>query len=740
MTKASAVGQKLACPKCGTMIQVTPPEGWTPPPSESAEHSQSYESQSFDGDSLGGNFDDIENILANPHQVAPASSKKQRPATPLSKAPAPKKKKTSTSSPQRPTTVAASAANGPKKAAAHQSEAGPILPNDQWTGAATRKKKQVVLLVVGIAGSVLLLGAVLAAVVYNSRKPDTVASNNGTNEAIVTPENPESDANADSDNESNTEDASSDENAADANDASNNPKGDDSATEPSPDDNPVDANKPPAIITDSDAPAIPDPANPAMADATTPAIITNADGSPTDSPPENDQDIGNVQSPFAAQGDNNDTTGNQDTSPFNVEPPATPTKPTAGIVEELENDLGDLSALLQQRGSSLTEFRDVASQVNAPKFVGMPKYVLLPGEPERELDLEKRLAYPVGGLKYEAVPLMTVLRNIEAISGIPITLDVRSMVMGSLPTNPEITVTITDSTVDESLDKILTPLGLTRTPLPLGIVVGHFPSHEMSKKEFELPNIPDLSDDQRKRFVATIREFVYPGAWILEENPATIELVDNTVVVNCPPVMHAQTDLLLSKLRSAYTLTKDPANAESLANTQSRWKAISPQLAKDPNLKPSIQTKIGAFFTKLQTATGVSVIVDWPAVSFEGWSPQTDIPGNIQEASMDEAMKHLAESMRLVVVAVDASTLVLTSPERSAEWADLEVYPVGKILSAGSFNEKQILRLIDNSLGSQLQSNSVRYIYNPSCQCIIVLGNQLMQRQIEALLDQMGGI
>ena len=76
VTKASAVGQLLACPKCGTMIHVTPPAGWTPPPSQSDSQVSvdSWEEPAVAGE---GNFEDIEALLSDalPASNPPSGSK-----------------------------------------------------------------------------------------------------------------------------------------------------------------------------------------------------------------------------------------------------------------------------------------------------------------------------------------------------------------------------------------------------------------------------------------------------------------------------------------------------------------------------------------------------------------------------------------------------------------------------------------------------------------------------------------
>jgi hypothetical protein len=409
------------------------------------------------------------------------------------------------------------------------------------------------------------------------------------------------------------------------------------------------------------------------------------------------------------------------------------------MVEALDNDLGELSSLLEQRGTSLSDFQDIAAQINNQQLIGLPKYSVLRSEAPLDLDLEKRLGYPIGGLIFNDAPLSKVLRSLSAISGIPISIDARSIVaMGKNPNQP-VTITISQTDVAGALGQILAPMELSKMNYGNGIVVGILGSQAMSKAEYDLPEIPGISDDDRKGFVAVIREFVSPPAWVREQDPATIELVNNSIVVNCSEQMQAEIERLLSKLKSAVALIQDPSNSEAIENTQSRWKSISSLLSKDPELTHSVQSEIEFFLNRLESQTGVAVLVDWPSVMREGWTPQTVVPGNIFESSVLDTVQQLAQSMRLSFQAVNENTMVLTTFESSAQRVDLEVYPISKLL-ADNVSANQIMNLVNNALGSQLQSKAVRYVYQPKCQCIVVLAPQTIQRQIEALINQLGGI
>ena len=49
----------------------------------------------------------------------------------------------------------------------------------------------------------------------------------------------------------------------------------------------------------------------------------------------------------------------------------------------------------------------------------------------------------------------------------------------------------------------------------------------------------------------------------------------------------------------------------------------------------------------------------------------------------------------------------------------------------------EIEQLIFTALGQQAQASFVRVVYEPKCQCLIVVGPQPIQRQIEQLVEQL---
>lgn len=701
VTKASAVGQILACPKCGTMIEVKPPPGWTPPePLESnSEQSGSLDSNLAPSnrdphrpdsqEELGSHFEDIDSILSPPVKPSPN----------------PPRKLTAEIHTKR------SQIEARKKHAATVNPTGPVLPTDQWTSDSTKKRKRIAIWAIGSIGSLALLAAIVTSVLINRNKQTADHADR-----------------PDTSTESAIPDA---EPGIDDNEPNDGILTDGPPTEPKPGitDVPLD----PAVeIGDSPPPVLSN-------DALSPPPI---DGEPKemagDDSPHDAKSTPQAKdvSPFARQSPFGPGSTTPDVAlPGGANAPTRPPEIATGIT----NQLGDLSALLEQRGTSLRDIKDAVASRQSRHVIGLPKYVIKYPRAQK-IDLERKLDWPIGGILYEsAVPLVGVLRKLTTISGIPITVDARAIVMAGKSPNPEITLKITDTNFEDTVTQILTKAGLSTTKVTNGLIIGAATSNTLSESKYDFPDVPSLDEKDKQHLIGVIKTLVNPRTWAREQNQPTLNLNGNQIIANCSSSSHRQIDDLLTKLAACAALIQDPNDADSLKKTESRWNAIDANLSKDPGLSHSAQTTVGFFLDRCYSATGVTVLMDWDHLMSEGWSPLTLIPGNLNEPTLHDVLEELEQSMNLVALAVDSQTMVMTTNDQATTRLDLEVYSVSKLL-AGPLDENKMKDLILQTLGGQLQSENVRFIYEPDFQCLIVFAPQALQRQLASLLKQLESI
>ena len=724
VTKASAVGQLLACPKCGTMLHVTPPAGWSPPPSQ---FDSQISSEGLDESAVAGegNFEDIEDLLAD---ALPPLNSPSEPAT---------------ANATHSSTVAGKSATrnaNSAKTAQHDSSKlvrGAVLPNEQWTGEGTRRRKTFSLVLFGGLATILLISAVCVAIVLNASSKNSETANATNPEPL-----PNLDPTAEVDEPGGMLD---DTDLVDVGPFAEAPvenqvnpdvgeappliearpkAGDDqTANNPVPNNN-AQATAEPAENVGGKQTKLQQITAPGIGEVGNPNQKNGAD---------NGQEIQEIEAPPKLSG-TSPFSNPSPNSPLDIEPTEEPPQKTQiGMVEAFENDLGNLSDLLAGAGTSLLDFKDLTAAIRTRENIGIPKYVI--SKPELpNVEIEEQLQLFVPGIKFDnPVPLQRILSDLSSLSGVPITIDARSITAAGLPPNPQIKFEKSNASLKETLNELLAPLEMQYQIEGGGISAGVFPANQKTQKIFNFPTVIALNPESRLQLIAAIQVLIAPESWVVANDPATIAVQDNQFVVNCSEPVQNQVEELLAKLNASLKLKENPADQTAKNVLVSKWKQLEPGLAKNSGLKQSVQSEITVFLERISKHTGITTIPDFNALLSDGWGPQTSIPGNVVEPTVRQTIEELTRSMNLTYTAVDNKTLMITTYERSARLIDLEVYALNGLVP-DRLSAPQFQRLIIETLGSQLNSEKVRYIYQPACNCLIVTAPQQIQRQVEALI------
>ena len=434
-------------------------------------------------------------------------------------------------------------------------------------------------------------------------------------------------------------------------------------------------------------------------------------------------------------------------SPISSSPLANAAEPTnsrpSGLnsLESLRSEMGELAELLEQSGTSILKMQDLAEASREQQLIGISKYFIeQPGwEP---VDVEKQLSLSCGGIRYRDSRLIPVLRDITALTGVPFTLDTDS-ILAKHPTgsgeilNPTVSLDMKDLDFAGVVDAIIEPLGFsTTTTENQGLLIHATMPSGFVEQNHQLPKFAQTSDEAGEQFVAGLKGLFAPQSWIEEQEPATIELKGPEIVVKNTVLVQHEIANFIDKLQAAEDLQQDPDDGDAVKALTTKWNAVSELLRQPTGLEKSTDGLLTEFLNKIFAKSGITVLVDWEHVIPLGWSPTTKVPGIINEENVGQALQHLARSMNLTIRAVDPVTLELTTFEQAAQAVDLEVFYLGKVL-AGPLNEQQMLRLITETLGSQLQSPLVRWHYEPNCQCLILLAPQSLQRQTDSVIKQL---
>jgi len=734
VTKPSMIGKMLACPKCGTMLQIKPPrkedrssaepmrpdENLANPPSAPSLKGKDSAIKTVLSQT---DFDEIDILLKNQkgqldpfakkvipadQQVIPAdqaANSAEKAANQTAEKPSEQTKRSKRAAFREPPATTHSGGSLQPATGATAAEL-PLLPDDQWVHPETQQRKKRLMMISAVIAPLILLLA-LSAAWYNRQVSDpTIAK--GVPQPVDDHLLEQKEAPGDHQPQP-TEEATA---------------GLEEGLEPGMEEKEaVDLSLEVATVK-----------NGQLVDEPPPLIAPTepkTDRVPSEPVPAESNQAADHQQ-LAANG------GNPTGSPESREIPPTrePIPPTDAEVNG-DADANQLAELLESSGFSLTSMRDLVTSLREEQSFGIPKYHFQQGAISLP-DLNRQLEIPLPYLKYEQAHLSSILRDITDLTGIPLTIEPASVRAVHQTIDPQLSIELNQSTIGKGLDEILALAGLIKVPQERGSLVIFAEGFDQSKiVDHPLPNWSVQEPEQQKilisDFINGTKKLVFPMSWETQPNPARIWLEDEGIKVFQLPVAHHQIAELIAKVNAALALAKDPLDTAAIKILFTKNEAIASKLEQPSGLSHQLSQSFSSLLRQLQRNTGVSILADWESLNSVGWAPDTKVPGTFSEPSLKKVLDEMTRSMGITYVIFDQQTVLLTTFDTATSYSDLEVYSFGKILS-GKLNQNQALSLLYRSIGDELSYPNVQVVYEPQYLSLIVVAPQLIQRRVAAVL------
>ncbi len=696
----NAIGQSLACPKCGEMVRVIPPEDWVPPPEIADRIAQQIKSEP-----KGFDFDDIENILKKSDQANQKTGEE-----PTQKMP--------TIPPRQQSPVGSRKPKSKSKLTDADANANsPILPNADWTSQQSNQRRKWLIIGVSIVGGVILIGSVITAIILNRSgnennrlaKNEIVADTDSQNATDKT--NETQDTNKKDDTTENKQPVDQTDKTKTEVDNSNSVAG-----------QVAEGNSPPESTGDTTDP-INNEVNPKnLVEAEIPADKVNPQDDETKLPlTENPMNGGDIDAPR---------------------------NPLAGILEpkddallkrdlltpeaKVDSELSELANLLQQSGGSIGELHDIARSI---AIIGAPKYFILKPEPLK-VDWATKKGLKIEGVRCENIPLVWFLRDMSKITGIGFKLDWPSFLAAGIPLETTISVDLQDTTVEDVINAVLADLNLESEEKNGAVVIRVKNNGKLVSKTYKLRDIDDPDGDKTSKLIDSTKTIFAPKSWNRDKEPASISLVGNTVVVEQTSDVQFYMARYFEGLVAAYELQRNPIDDEAKAKLSTSFESLQKKLDQKHGLKIGPQIRLEDYLTRLQKRSGVAVLVDWAELQRLGWNVETFVPGDMEEETVGGLIEQIAHSMKLTTHVIDEDTIELTSFDTASRYIELEVYPCADII-AGAVRAEQLKAIVEDTISRMIGKQSyVNVVYDSASQCFVVISPQLLQRQVHAVLNR----
>jgi hypothetical protein len=355
--------------------------------------------------------------------------------------------------------------------------------------------------------------------------------------------------------------------------------------------------------------------------------------------------------------------------------------------------------------------------------------------PPRVVNVAARMATPVRGFEVRGQGLVDFLALVSDLSSIPITLDADAMLdFGQSPAAP-VTVKLTDTTVADVLDGALEPLRLGYQAPDGQLIVGY--SHQENPRQVRYA-VGDLAADDAAlgQLAALVRRMIAPKSWQQAGGKGSIVAGNGTLVVNQTEPALAQTLVFCEKLRVARGLPiksrLDPARF--VLNT--REDKAHEMLNRPVTANFSTPQPLSGAIKWLHDSTGATILVNHAALAEQAMSDESECAGAVAKKALATLLDDLTGSAELAWRAIDEKTIEITTRQDAGKKMDVEFYAVGSIAGDSGAGEKLATELkskIEPQLWGDASDKAAIYFDAPS-RVLIVRAPQRTQAQVEVFL------
>ncbi len=727
---ASAVGEILICPSCGSMVLVEHPEGSAAQPAAEVTGTEADTREDF-GYVLGDmqsaatsppeDADDSEHPEAPPVAEAPPVTEAPDgspipPPTALNATPPPAVAPPSpTASPPQDTTEA----QPPFSERVEMGESldddqplsqpagSPVLPTDEWTSPAALRRQQW-LMVGGAALAGILLALALVGLLaywggYGSEVDDSDSVGAVSDEP---PEPPEDLATGDTADQP-------DESADDATGPSKRPTDppnaeDTSGVKP-------DGTKQPGAKQEGEA------SQESQVDPE-----TQVDSSAEPQPPREDS----TAKPGEAPAEPADDTTDSETAAPNGDTKSATSDP---LVKTLDN----FAPFMQPDSFIVPPPKDTNDAALPSDVPDLPDDDSAPRPEAREIDVARRLKDKIRQIEFQDVPLKLFLRFVTDFSTIPISLDPDAVALVNASPRSPVSVSLENTTVDALLDAAVHPLNLSAVVVQEQILVTRppFPDDQLTGRKLPADDLVGQDLLKLTELADLITLMVAPKSWqglggsgsIRESPPALVIYQQDTVLYRC--------FRFCDRLRAARGLPFRSSFDPALFDLAPRWSLATDVLNKPISLNFAAPTPFVDVLDRLGQETGGEIIIDWIALGDLGWTPDTETTLAANEQPLGDALRELLRPMGLTYRVIAKDTLQITTPTVIDSELDIDFYAVAEdVESPETHFLQQVGRLGEGVLE---QVGGALHWDAPSRHMIVALP-QPHQRELARLLAEGG--
>lgn len=260
----------------------------------------------------------------------------------------------------------------------------------------------------------------------------------------------------------------------------------------------------------------------------------------------------------------------------------------------------------------------------------------------------------------------------------------------------------------------------------------------MVKAMYSVSDLVGQSPEKTSALIKSIREFLCPGDWKEVGGTGTIA----------------------SSGGGSITITQSQQNQWIIADFLDRLRLarrLAPLYNRDASLEPmsvraqsALKRNVGINFqptADLKTALSeigqrisVNILLDESSLKIAGISAQFPISFDAREMSLEETFNRIQEETGLTYLAQTPNSFIVTTPDGMKSMMSVEFYPIADLVNIGltpTVLMEQIVKFAPKSWKSQDAASFGLIDYDANSDCLIVRQSPAVLSQISALLTQL---
>jgi hypothetical protein len=331
------------------------------------------------------------------------------------------------------------------------------------------------------------------------------------------------------------------------------------------------------------------------------------------------------------------------------------------------------------------------------------------------------LARRLPGVKVTQMPLALFVDFATGLSAVPVSVSVDELQLAAASSSSEVSVDVKDATLEQMLAEGLRPLRLEPMVVDGQIVLRR--TGAGGRRQLAYP-VDDLVAGDAKPLAAWVTRFVTPEAWQAGGGDGQLEAEGSTFRIDADERVGFATILFLEQYRVACGLPPKSKYPAALLKSRAAKGELASRLEAPATFTFTRPTALRELVHWWQQEADMAILVDWPALAQSRLAPHSRVTASVAGKPWSEALTTVLEPLGLGWRLVDKWTIEIST------LAELQSQPVLELYSlANATGGRSAAALM------KVKALSGDAVFDDERDVLIVRGPATMQRDLLAWLQ-----